>query len=306
MKRRTLAAVLVCINLPGAVALVEGVSFYERHRSSGVMTVAGEERGYVLHVPEGLDRSRPVPLVISLHGAGLWGGAQRDISRWNDVADREGFIVAYPSGKGHASPRVWRMGGGPGTARDVEFITRLIDTLVARHGVDRERVYLNGLSNGGGMTFAFSCIAPERIAAAGMVGSALSFPWKQCAEAAPLPVMIVNGTADPVIPYEGGKTWVASFAFPSVPQFTARWAQRNRCRPSPHDSVVGPTVKRREYRGCAGGASVVLYTLEGDGHVWPGGGRVPEWLSGTDSRNLDASRVMWDFFRGRQRRTSPR
>lgn len=295
-----LATVLLCITLPGVTALVEGVSFYAGNRSSGFITVGGQRRGYLLHVPSGHDHSRPAPLVISLHGAGLWGAAQRDISRWNDLADREGFVVAYPSGAGRASPRVWSPNPGPRLMRDVEFITRLIDTLVARYNVDPERVYVNGLSNGGGMTFALSCAAPERVAAAGIVAGALTHPWDGCAGARPLPVVVIHATRDPVVPYEGGQTWVGPRPFPNIPDWVGRWAERNACDAAPRDSVLSATVSRRAYAGCAGGADVVLYTLHGDGHVWPSGGALPRWLVGTDSRSMDATKVMWDFFRERR------
>lgn len=291
-----LAAALLCITLPGIVALAEGVAFYANHRDSGVIMVGKEARGYVLHVPRGHDRSRPTPLVISLHGAGLWGAAQRDISRWNDLADREGFIVAYPSGSGHASPRSWDTHPGPGRRRDVDFLTQLIDTLIVRHNVDPARVYVNGLSNGGGMTFALSCAAADRLTAVGIVGGALFEPWDACIGAPPVPVVVFHGTGDSVAPYEGGTTWIAPWPFPNIPRWVGRWAERNGCEAAPRDSALSATVTRRAYSSCAGEADVVLYTLHGDGHVWPGGGALPKWLVGTDSRSLDATKVMWEFF----------
>lgn len=291
-----LAAVLLCITLPGIVALVEGVAFHARNRGSGVIMVGDETRGYLLHEPRGHDRSRPTPLVISLHGAGLWGAAQRDISRWNDLADREGFIVAYPSGAGRVSPRVWSPSPGPRLMRDVEFISRLVDTLVARYNVDPRRVYVNGLSNGGGMTFALSCAVPERVTVAGIVAGALTHSWDVCAGAPPLPVVVIHATGDPIVPYEGRQTWIGPRPFPNIPQWVARWAERNGCDATPRDSTLSPTVTRRTYSACANGADVVLYTLRGDGHVWPGGGAVPSWIMGADSRSIDATRVMWEFF----------
>lgn len=297
-----LGAVLLCINLPGVAALVEGVSFYARNRSSGFITVGGLKRGYVLHVPRGHDHSRPVPLVISLHGAGLWGAAQRDISRWNDLADEERFVVAYPSGAGRASPRVWSPDPGPELMRDVEFLTRLIDTLIARYNVDPDRVYVNGLSNGGGMTFALSCLAPDRVAAAGIVAGALTHSWDLCAGVPPLPVVVIHATGDPVVPYKGGQTWVGPRPFPNIPDWVGQWAKRNRCDAPPRDSTLSATVSRHQYSGCAGRADVVRYTLHADGHVWPSGGPLPRWLVGADSRRLDATNAMWEFFHDRRRR----
>jgi polyhydroxybutyrate depolymerase len=291
-----LGAVLLCITLPGIVALIEGVAFYADNRGSGVIMLGEEARAYVLHVPRGHDRARPTPLVISLHGGALWGAAQRDISRWNDLADREAFIVAYPSGAGHASPRSWGTRPGPRRNRDLEFLTRLIDTLIVRHNVDTDRVYVNGLSNGGGMTFALSCAAADRVAAAGIVAGALFEPWGACIGAPPVPVVVFHGTDDSAAPYEGGTTWVAPWPLPNIPQWVGRWAERNGCDATPRDSALSPTVTRRAYSACTDGADVVLYTLHGDGHVWPGGAKVPGWLVGTDSRSIDATRVMWEFF----------
>jgi polyhydroxybutyrate depolymerase len=299
-RRAALVAVLLCITLPGVVALVEGVSFYAGNRSSGFITVGEQKRGYVLHVPGSRDHSRPVPLVISLHGGGLWGAALRDISRWNDLADREGFIVAYPSGAGRASPRSWSPSPGPRLMRDVDFISRLIDTLVARHNVDPDRVHVNGLSNGGGMTFALSCAIPERLAAAGIVAGAQTLPWSLCADAPAVPVVVIHGTHDSVVPYDGGETWVSPRPFPNVPAWVRRWAERNRCAAAPRDSAPSAKVTRRTYSACEHAADVVLYTLHGDGHVWPGGRALPAWLVGTDSRSMDATEVMWEFFRERR------
>ena len=293
---RTLAAVLLCVTLPGIVASVEGVAFYARNRGNGVIVEGEHARGYLLHLPKNHDRSRPTPLVISLHGGGLWGAAQRDISGWSELADREGFIVVYPSGAGRASPRSWETHPGPGRRNDIDFLTQLIDTLIAKHNVDPARVYVNGLSNGGGMTFALSCTAAGRIAAAGIVAGALFEPWGACIKAPPVPVIVFHGTGDTAAPYEGGTTWVAPWPMPDIPQWVGRWAERNACDATPRDSVLSATVTKRAYSACTDGADVVLYTLHGDGHVWPSGGALPGWLVGTDSRSVDASEARWEFF----------
>ena len=229
---RTLAAVLLCITLPGIVASVEGMAFYAKNRGNGVIVVGEQARGYLLHLPRHHDPSRPTPLVISLHGGGLWGAAQRDISRWNELADREGFIVVYPSGVGRASPRSWDTHPGAERNNDLRFLTQLIDTLTAQYNVDPARVYVNGLSNGGGMTFALSCAAAERIAAVGIVAGALFEPWGACIKAPPVPVIVFHGTDDTAAPYEGGTTWVAPWPMPNIPQWVGRWAERQRAQKS--------------------------------------------------------------------------
>jgi polyhydroxybutyrate depolymerase len=292
MKRRTIviASVAMLISIPALFALREAITFHVNNRSNGFMVSAGRQREYLLHVPRSYDRSRPTPLVISLHGAGGWPVQQMELSLWNRLADEQGFIVVYPSGVVGLGPRVWG-------ERDVRFIGELIDKLEATYNIDRSRIYANGLSNGGGMSFVLSCTMSDRIAAVGMVGAALILPWSWCTDHRPVPMIAFHGTADPMAPYKGGTSWVANGAFPAVPTFTAKWARRNRCGPEPIESSVAADVTRREYTNCADNAAVVLYTIEGGGHTWPGSEPMTEWFVGRTSRGVDATREMWAFFR---------
>jgi len=82
---------------------------------------------------------------------------------------------------------------------------------------------------------------------------------------------------------------VADNTFPDIPTWVAGWARRNRCAPTPVDAEVAPDVIRREYAACVDHADVVLYTVEGGGHTWPGGEPLPAWLSGSTSRSIDAT-----------------
>lgn len=284
------------IAIPVVLAAMEAVSFHVRNRSNGFFVSSGQAREYLLYVPASYDRTKPTPLVISMHGAGLWGVAQRDISQWNRVADANGIIVVYPSGTANAGPRIWRMGDP--AMRDVRFISELIDTLKASYNIDSTRIYADGLSNGGGMAFVLSCTMSNRIAAVGLVASAQLLPWSWCKDTRPVPMIAIHGTADKATPYHGGRSWVApKRAFPGIPAWAANWARRNRCRLEPVDSVVTPDIIRREYIDCADDAAVVLYTIRGGGHTWPGGGPLPEWFVGQTNRTIDASSEMWAFFR---------
>lgn len=292
-----LRLVLCLISLPVLVVLVDAVSFKVANRTNGSFVSDGRTREYLLHVPRSYDRARPTPLVISLHGAGGWPAQQMQLSRWNRLADAQGFIVVYPSAAQGAGPRVWHVERGAGLMGDVRFIAALIDTLEAAYSIDPTQVYANGVSNGGGMTFALSCTLSDRIAAFGLVAAAQTLEWDWCTDLRPAPMVAFHGTADPEIPYNGGSSWMAPDTFPSVLAWTRSWSRRNRCAPHPVDSAVAPGVTRRSYTGCADQASVVLYTLAGGGHTWPGGERMPEWFVGRTSRGIDATRLMWEFFR---------
>src|SRR5205823_3954159 len=108
--KRAIVAVLALLSLPVLLVLVEAVSFRVANRPSGSFMSSGRKREYLLYVPRSYDHAKPTPLVISLHGASLWGAAQKETSQWNRVADEYGFIVVYPSGEGGGGPRVWHEG----------------------------------------------------------------------------------------------------------------------------------------------------------------------------------------------------
>ena len=200
----------------------------------------------------------------------------------------------------HLGPSAWFMDGSrnPSTMPDVKFISELIDTLEAHYNIDSTRIYANGLSNGGGMAFALSCTLSHRIAAIGAVSAAQSLPSTWCADSTPVPMIAFHGTADPFVAYKGAPPgWLNPAPFPDIEGWVTDWARRNRCGPNPVDSAVAPDVSRREYTNCAGNAAVVLYTLQGGGHQWPGGKPMPQWIVGRFSRSIDATSVMWAFFR---------
>ncbi len=252
MSRKTvIGAVLILISLPVVFALIEAVSFYVQNRNNGSMVSSGEKRKYLLYVPRSYDRSKPTPLVISMHGAGGWPTQQMNLSEWNRLAESQRFIVVYPSGAEGAGPRIWRVGPGTGLMKDVRFISALIDKLEAAYHIDPARIYANGFSNGGGMAFVLSCALPDRIAAVGMVGAAQTLPWSWCTDHRAVPMIAFHGTADPFALYNGGASWVAPRSFPAVPTWTANWARRNRCGPNPVESAVATDVTRTEYSKCA-------------------------------------------------------
>lgn len=295
-RRRFLAVLATLLLLPALYAAAEAAIFQLRNRNNGSLMSSGEERDYILYVPTSYDANRPTPVVISLHGAGGWPAQQRDISGWNALAERERFIVVYPSGRNTPGPRVWRTGPGPGLDRDVRFISDLIDDLQRRYNVDASRIFANGLSNGGGMSFILSCTLSHRIAAVGLVASAQLTRFQWCTDPKPVPMIALHGTDDWMAPYRGGISPIADRPFADIEKWAASWAKRNRCAPTPIDTAAAADVVRRSYVGCAAGADVVLYTIHGGGHTWPGGQELPEWLAGKTSRSIDATAEMWDFF----------
>lgn len=296
MKKFIIRLLWVVFGLSVSLVLFVAIAFRLANRTNGTITSAGETRSYLLYVPESYDPSAPVPLVITIHGFAQWPAHQMQITHWNDLADEYGFIAVYPAGTGF--PMRWRVGSraGPedGSMQDVTFISDLIAQLESEYNIDPDRIYANGLSNGGGMSFLLSCEMSDRIAAIGTVAGAFTLGWDDCQPSRPVPTMVFHGTADPIVPYAGGPYDDTGIRFPSIPAWVGTLAGRNDCEPEAVDIPSGGQVSGIRYAGCD--ADVVFYTITGGGHTWPGGEPIPEWIAGPTSQDIDATRTLWDFF----------
>ncbi len=310
LKRFLLGAAGAVVGLPLLFVLVVAVWIGLLDRTDGRIVAAGEEREYLLHVPDGYDPAIRAPLVVSLHAGVTWPAHQANLSRWNRLADEQGFIVVYPSGTAQllGTARVWWT-TPERAALDAEFIAALIDRLAAEYAIDPARIYVNGMSNGGGMAFALSCLLADRIAAVGLVAAAQQLPSGWCAATRPMPVIAFHGDADRLVPYEGGPLGdplnPVKPVYPAVRDWVAAWAARNRCAAGSVESAVAADVTRREYLDCAEDADVVLYTLLGGGHSWPGGKPPPRWRVGATNTSIDATAAMWEFFLRHPLRPAP-
>ncbi|MCP5366983.1 MAG: prolyl oligopeptidase family serine peptidase [Hyphomicrobiales bacterium] len=273
------------------------------------VVVGGVERSYLVHLPPGATLQKPAPVVIVLHGGG---GRARQVARatlFSDLADREGFIVVYPNGTGRGPLLLtWNARYCCGHALregadDLAFLAALIDKVAADNLVDRDRVYLTGPSNGGMMAFQAAAVLSGRIAAiapviAGMFGD--EPPPK-----GPVSVLMVNGGDDTHVPLAGGWTsnrmtrraWDAPIG--PARDTLAYWARANGCTGGPAAARDG-AVETVAYAGCARGTDVVMKVIHGSGHVWPGGWR--SRAGGKDAPPMDATRVIWEFFKAHPRR----
>lgn len=289
-----------------------GSSACSRSTSTGSATltlaVAGHERTVIVHVPSGYTGRRGVPLVLDLHGSGSTAAEQELLSGLDGTADLHGFAVAYPqgllpSGSGFA----WNVPGQPlvggsyppkNAVDDVAFLSDLVPTLGGRYCIDARRVYATGISGGGRMVSQLACDASTTFAAVAPVAG-LRYP-NPCPSARAVPILAFHGTADPIDPYGGNGQAYWTY---SVPTATERWAAHNECRPAASTSS-GPGYSLTEYGTCRDGASVELYTLDGEGHEWPGGPALPPRITsllGPQSNAVDADSAMWAFFSAHQR-----
>lgn len=273
-------------------------------RSDRVLTVDGDRRTYHLHVPEAYDETTPLPLLLVLHPFGSTGKSMARITGFNAVADREAFIAVYPDGE----LRRWRAVARSNA--DVEFLTRLLDRIESMYVVDRDRVYITGASNGAHMTYRMLCESGSRFAAAATVMGAQTLArfHESCADAPPVPLLMIHGTHDRILPWEG-RRWPKKTPLLSMEETLRVWRARNGCT---GDGMVetlpdvdvrdGTTTARTVFEAGPGGAPIELYTVMNGGHTWPGGDhRYPKWLAGATARDFSASSVIWRFFEHHRR-----
>lgn len=276
-----------------------GIGLYQIYRSDGEVITGGKKRGYLLHVPESYQLGKPTPLVICLHGFSEWPAHLMRISGWNEVADEFGFVVVYP--RGSDFPLRWFSLGLPGDDRkglqDVQFISDLIDDLKGKYSIDTNRVYANGLSNGGGMSCLLACRLSERIAAIGSVSGAYLLPASEWNAPRRVPVILFHGTEDPLVPFHGGPSKMFHVPFPDVPNWVHWLGTNYGCGADPVKLADSGQAGCVRYVGETNGAEVVFYTLAGGGHTWPGGKTMPAFLVGRTPMDISATRLMWDFFR---------
>lgn len=252
-------------------------------------------REFLLHVPSKVSGGEwedgrpadPPALVVALHGGLATMSKMEDMSGFNRLSDEHGFLVAYPNG----FLTTWNAGDCCGAAKigdvdDVGFLTKLIDRLTGAGLADPHRVYVTGFSNGAGMAYRMACEKPGKVAAIGVVEGALV---TECDPGEPVSAMIVHGTADRSVPFDGGgnRDFNDRRPFPPVSEAVDFW-RRVAGLPEPHERVRAPTDDTRcESTGEGGGGVAVAFCrIDGGGHVWPDG----------------VGAMLWDFFADHPRR----
>jgi polyhydroxybutyrate depolymerase len=277
----------------------------------------GLNRTFKLYLPSSYHGESKLPLVIALHGRGATGESMILITRkgFNILADRDRFIVMYPD----AVELNWNDGRSDEEAGDrahreniddVGFISVLIDLMINDYNADPKRIYVTGISNGAIMSYRLACELAVKIAAIAPVDGNIPYTLvKECRENRPVSVLAINNMNDPVVPFEGGEIYthfrVKLGKVLSTDNSVYFWVKRNGCSPEPslkelddRDPNDGTRVSVKTYQNGSEGTEVILYAIEGGGHTWPGGFQyLPERIIGKTSREIDASEIIWSFFK---------
>lgn len=275
--------------------------------------VNGVTRTFTLQPPA----KRPAPLVIVLHGKSQRGADMIMRTSWPLIAKRDGFAAAYPDGLNNAwadsRPAERRaLPGPPEGTDDVAFITRLIEKLVADGVADPKRVYVTGISNGAAMAMTLACARADLFAAgASVIMNFTDQSAATCHPSRPVPMLIMNGTVDPLIPYDGGRgaSWFAADGFWPTEKTVAFWRRVDGCDAAdagatdlPDRNPSDQSTVTRITSHCPGGHDVVLYRVNGGGHRMPGMfpdahfPKLATGLLGPQNGDIDGADTIWAFF----------
>lgn len=284
-------------------------------------------RTYDLHVPT-TRAAVARPLVILLHGHGgsahaMLGGNRKTapFKPWLAIANREGLIIAVPDGTiGPDGERGWNdcRSDAPGNPRvdDVAFIKTMIEHIARTQPIDRTRVYVAGISNGGHMALRLAAEMTDAFAAAGVVAASMPRRSRCRTPSQALSIAFMNGTADPLSPYGGGSVGWSGGAqrgtVMSTDESVRWWVQHNAAaaRPTRHDYPDrlrgdGSTVHRTVYVGGKDGAAVALFEVRGGGHAAPSASeryaRPYRRLVGPQNGDIESAEEMWAFFKDKRR-----
>jgi len=245
----------------------------------------GEDREYFLHVPESHNSESNMPLVFNFHGFGGTSQSQLEWADFRTLADANDFIVVYPQGTELEGTTHWNSGlpgdDNKSTADDFGFIEALIDDLSENYGVDSERIYATGYSNGGFMSYSLACYHSERFAAIAPVSSTmLNGLDGDCAPTRPMPVLATNGTADSVVPYNGGTE-----GYQAIEDVLEYWAMHNNTSSNPVVTDLSDDIEHSVYPDGDVGVTVEHYRVDGGDHVW----------FSEDFGGEDLNTRIWDF-----------
>jgi polyhydroxybutyrate depolymerase len=257
----------------------------------------------------------PRPLVLDFHGLAEGAALHSELSGFGTLGQQDGFVVAFP--EGIDDPVRWDTADLGPSNPDLQYVAALLDALESNLCIDTSRVYASGFSDGAYMVSLLACTMANRFTAIGAV-SGLQLP-SHCAASRRMPVITFHGTADPILYFNGGvdsanldellgggqsvpaptaASEPADLDGPGVPSNVRAWAARDGCGTDPTDAVLSSQVILRHYL-CPARTGVEFYIIVGGGHTWPGTevDEAPSADVGMTTSQIDATTVMWSFFR---------
>jgi polyhydroxybutyrate depolymerase len=302
----------VCVAL--VVLLLVGARLRAQRAAGDLskLTVGALTREYLLHVPADLAKDTAVPLVFVFHGGNGQAFGTMNLTKLNDVADREKFLVVYPQGIG----RSWNDGRITQVSQahrdnvdDLAFFDALLAEISKTHRVDAKRIFATGISNGGIFSHYLAANRAEKVAAIAPVVGGIAVPFNEKFKPAhPVSVLIIQGANDPLVPYDGGKIAGGDGkergSVIATTETIKMWVAANGCAPAAGPLLLPDKDPKDEchtevtqWKGGRGGSEVWLYLVQGGGHTWPGGIQyLPQLLIGKVTHDFGSADI-WEFFK---------
>jgi polyhydroxybutyrate depolymerase len=292
--------------------------------STNTLILDGGGRTYNVHIPAGLDLSKPAPLVFAFHGGGQSISQFEGFVHMIPKSDSAGFILVEAEGTislpglTPGTLDVWNAGNCCELAAqintnvdDVGFVRAMIDTITSQVCVDPKRIFATGFSNGGMLSHRLACELSDKIAAIASVSGGIGdvdldkMPPQtlfNCKPGRPVPVMHIHGTQDACYPFDGGWGPLSLVTFVSAPTTVQEWVTRNGCSANPPTTVLANGAATCNLYPCPHAGEVEFCTIDGGGHYWPGG---DDWAGsevfcgsnqGARSADLIANDTIWSWF----------
>jgi len=269
----------------------------------------GETRSYEFFVPPTYDGSAALPLVLALHGDGGNGEHMVHLTGFDVRAAEHHFFVAYPNSPHEDWNYLYGIPGADEGPDDISFIYRLIEAIGRDYQIDRQRLFVSGISSGGFMAQRLACEKDGKFAAfASVAANGYGAMPATCRARPPIDALYLHGTQDSLAPWQGksvsGPDGETRQVLMSITDSMKFWSALNHCdaqiesRNLPR-SGRSPETRVEVYtpKSCTGGAQVMLYGIIGGGHNWPGtDGLMPPHIAGAINYDFHATDAIWSFF----------
>lgn len=287
--------------------------------------VNGVDRNYDFYVPSDIETSK-LPLVVLLHGSGAspsdLTGQSRDTSPnkvWMNIADNEKIILVYPEGSTNdpVEHLVWNDcradAINSSSLDDIGFMSVLIDHFSQMSNVDTSRIYVSGSSNGGQMALRVAMEMPDMVVAIAAILAAMP-AVSSCLPSNQISVLFMNGTDDPVVPFNGGEVSPniggRGTVLPTEESVNI-WVDFNQADPVPITTdfpniniLDGSIVRKSAYMNMSEGTEVILYEVSGGGHAEPSIQELYSLLTrplvGNQNQDIEMANEVWDFFKDKR------
>lgn len=271
----------------------------------------GRSRNYLMYVPSSYKPGSPTPLVLTFHGGGDNAKRMAQSTRFPELAEREGFIVAFPNGtfNRRANGGTWNTGSRAGMGQaekrnvdDLSFIRATLARIKRDYSIDSNRIYATGMSKGGMFSYYLGCNLSDEFAAIAPISSTMV--TADCRPTSPVALFHIHGTADESVPLNGGggDNTGGGYDYPPVRKAIDFWRKEDRCSEESTNWSLGSDTKCETYKSCV--KEVTLCLVDGGGHAWPGQEQ-QRWQKMLDvyvTHSFDATAEVWRFFEAHPKR----